>query len=343
MVVSERAQAPAKPQPRPSVALNQMLLGNRVQQAIYVAAKLGVADELVDGPRPIDDLARAVGANADALGRLLRALVGVGIFSDEGDGVFGLTPIADLLRSGTRESKRAFALWSGGLSYELFGALEYSVRTGEPAFDELFGMPFFDYLNEHADVGQLFDEFMARQTAPLSPLLAEYDLTGVGTVVDVGGGHGNLIAGMLATHPELRGILVDVPRVIEAASALEGRLGDRFSAVVGDILESVPSGGDLYLLKHIVHGLDDETAARVLTNCRKAMNDDGRVLLVEFVMPEGNDPHPARLMDLLMLVGGPGRERTEAEFHGLLANAGLTATRFETTKYLFSLIEARPA
>jgi hypothetical protein len=332
----------AKPM-SPGRALSQMLLGNRVQQAVYVAAKLGVADLLADGPLPVEELARGAGAHPDGLRRLLRALASFGVFAEDDDGRFRSTPIADLLRSGTRESKRAFALWSGGVSYQLFGSLEYSVVTGKPAFDHLFGMEFFEYLEQNPDVGSLFDEFMSRQTAPMGPVLAGYDLAGVDTVVDVAGGRGELLAAVLSAHPKMRGVLLDHARAIEGAAKVLQVAGvaDRCTTVCGDYRRSVPPGGDAYLLKNVVHGLDDDAAVSVLTNCRTAMNSGGRVVLVEFVIPPNNDPFPGKLMDLLMLVGSHGgRERTQPEFRALLAASGLHLTNIMTTKYAYSVIEA---
>ncbi len=328
----------------PGQIMTQMLLGNRVQQAIYVAAKLGIADLLVDGPKSSGELAHATGAHPGALYRLLHVLTGYGIFASDDQQRFELTPLASLLRDGTRNSKRAFALWSGGLSYELFGALEYSVMTGRPAINHIHGMDFLDYLAQNPEVGNLFDAFMSRQTAPLGPVLAAYDFTGVNTIVDVGGGRGELLVAILNAHPTMRGILIDTPRVIQDTKCfLEGAgIADRCTLVGGDIFESVPGGGDAYILKSVIHGVDDDMAARLLTNCRKAMNPSGKLLLVEIVMPSGNEPSPGKLMDLLMLVGSYGRERTEEEFRSLFSAAALRTVKILTTKYVYSVIEGGP-
>jgi SAM-dependent methyltransferase len=232
------------------------------------------------------------------------------------------------------------------VSYQLFGALEYSVLTGEPAFDYLFGMEFFEYLAQNPEVGILFDEFMSRQTAPVGPVVAAYDFSGANAVVDVGGGRGELLAAILSAHPTLKGVLVDHSRVIQDAKRVLEAAGvaDRCATVCGDIFESVPHGGDAYILKSVVHDLNDDDAARLLRNCHRAMNDGAKLLLVEFVMPPGNDPFPGKLMDLLMLVGSHGgRERSEAEFRMLFAAAGLRLTNIMPTKYAYSVIEARAA
>jgi SAM-dependent methyltransferase len=332
------------PGERPGAVLHRLLLGNRIQQAVHVAARFGLADLLADGPRTVADLAAAANLHAGALRRLLRVLASFGVFAECEDGRFELTPVAELLRTGTRESRHAFAIWSGHPSYELFGALDYSVQTGKPAFDKVYGSEFYEYLAQHPEVGAVFDQFMARQTAPMGPVLAARDLGGVRSIVDVGGGRGELLAALLAAHPDVRGILVDQPRTLSGCDTVLGRAGvaGRCTVRAGDYTEAVPSGGDLYLLKNIVHGFDDEQAARILANCRRAMAPGGRVLMVEFVIPPGNDPFPGKLMDLLMLVGSHGgRERTEPEFRALCAAAGLTLADVQTTKYAYSVLEAR--
>lgn len=330
------------PAPSPARALAQMVVGNQVQQAIYVAVKLGIADALDGEPVAVDDLAQVTNADPDALFRLMRALAGFGIFAPEGERQFSLTPLGALLRRDHPQSVHSFALWSGGVSYQAFGGLEESVRTGGPAFERIFGMEFFDYLSSHPESGTVFDEMMSRHTAPIAPGIAEYGLAGVETVVDVGGGRGDLIAALLAEHPDLHGIVFEQPRLCTSTAGRlrDAGVADRCEVVSGDIFESVPSA-DAYVLKSVVHGLGDDEAARVLENCRRAMRPGGVVLLVEMLMPAGNDPGPARLMDLLMLVGCHGRERTEAEFSELLSSAGFTLTAITPTKHAYVVIEAR--
>jgi hypothetical protein len=334
------ANAPVMP---PRRVLAQMLVGNQVQQAIYVAAKLGIADLLKSGPKEISELARAAGAHQDSLYRLLRALTGFGVFSELEPGCFELTPVAALLETGT--SGCSFALWSGGVNYQVFGGLEYSVRTGKPAFEHLFGMEFFDYLHANPQTGKLFDELMSWHTEPVAAAVAAHDFTGADILVDVGGGRGELLAAVLKAHPAKQGVLADHPRVAQTAQRYLEAAGvaNRSRIVCGDIFESVPSGGGVYLLKSVLHGLGDDRAERLLANCHEAMTDNAKLLLVEFVMPKTNDAFPGKLMDLLMLVGGPGRERTESEFRQLLAAAGFRLTNIQTTKYAYSLIQAEKA
>lgn len=331
------------PAVNPRRSLAQIMVGNQVQQAVYVAARLGIADAVKGGPLCSGDISKIVGAHSDPLYRLLRVLASFGIFAEDSEGRFGLTPAAELLRKGTPSC--AFVLWSGGLSYRVFGALEHCVRTGEPGFEHLFGMEFFDYLNSNPEVGRLFDEAMSWHTSPIAPVIAGLDYSGVNTIVDVAGGRGEVLAAILRAHPFLRGVLVDHPRVIEGArSRLEAAgVADRCTIVGSDVLRSVPAGGDAYLLKSVVHGLGDNDAVQLMVNCRKAMGAGGKLLLVEFVLPPGNDPFPGKLMDLLMLVGGKGRERTKDEFAMLFANAGLKISSIQGTNSPYSIIEASVA
>lgn len=325
----------------PRKALSQMLVGNQIQQAIYVAAKLGIADLLIDGPQASEALAQASGAHPRSLYRLLRALASFGVFRENEDNCFELTPIGSLLRHDAGGAARAFALWSGGVSYQTFGGLEFSVMNGRPAFEQIYGLEFFDYLNQTPETGNLFDELMSWHTAPLAPIVAAYDFSGVHTIVDLGGGRGELMTAILSAHSRLRGILVDHTRVVPSARRVLKAAGveDRCTILCGDIVESVPCGGDMYILKSVVHGLDDKTAVLLLKNCAQAMNKGARLLLIEFIMPPGNEPFPAKLMDLLMLVGCYGSERSAAEFHSLFAAAGFRLTSITTTKYGYSLIE----
>jgi O-methyltransferase domain/IclR helix-turn-helix domain len=323
--------------------IGEMLVASQVQQAVHVAARLGVADVLGDGPRPVREIADATGAHAPSLHRLLRALAGVGFTEEDEDGRFGLTALGRLLREDEPGSMRPFALWSGGVGYQAFGGLEESVRTGEPAFERIFGSEFFDYLGRHRESGAIFDAMMSRHTAPVARDVATAcDFRRVTTLVDVGGGTGELLARILQGHPGLRGVLVDQERVLEGAADALARAGvaERCRIEAADIAHAVPSGGDVYLLKSVLHGLDDDAAGRILRNCEAAMNRDARVVLVEFVVPRGNDPHPSKLMDLLMLIGCHGRERTEDEFRRLLAGAGLELAAVTPAKNGYSVLQA---
>ncbi|MEV6599823.1 methyltransferase [Actinoplanes sp. NPDC051346] len=332
------------PAPTTSAAqtLSRLLVGNQLQQAVYVAARLGIADELRDGPRDSTELAESVGAHPDALHRLLRALAGHGILAADGERRFSLTPLGEQLRSDNPRSVLPFALWSGGVSYQAWGALEHSVRTGEPAFENLFGQEFFTYLAEHPESGAVFDEMMSRHTVPVAAAIAGYDLAGVEVIVDVGGGHGELLAAILKNRPDIRGVLVEQARVLDDARRVFARAGvaERCDAVIGDIHQDLPAA-DVYVLKSVVHGLPDDESVEVLANCRRTLLPGGRLLIVEFVLPTGGGPSPALLMDLLMLIGCHGRERTAEDFAKLLGAAGLRLAGITSTKHGYSVIEGR--
>jgi len=326
----------------PTKVLAQILGGNLLQQAVYVATRLGIPDLLAAGPRCGDDLAAITGVDPSSLRRVLRALAAQGIFAEVEDGAWTLTPAAALLRADAPGSWRPFALWSGGVSYQACGGLEWSVRTGRPAFERIFGAEFFDYLARNPDSSEIFDEMMAWNTSPVAPILAARDWSGVRTVVDVGGGRGDLLAAILAANPGLRGVLVEHPRLGPRAGAFldASGVGDRCEFVACDFTDCDPPEGDVYLLKCVVHGLDDQAAARLLGRCRRSSDGRACVLLVEFLIPPGNDPFPGKGMDLLMMVGCRGRERTEAEFRTLLAEAGFRLASCTDARNGYSVIEA---
>lgn len=326
--------------PSPARALAQLLLGNQLQQALFVAAKLGIADLVRDGPKSCDELAAAADADPASLFRLLRALAAHGIFAVDDDGRIGLTPLAEPLQSGTPQSVRSFALWSGGVSYRAFGGLEWSVRTGMPAFETIFGSEFFAFLEEDEESGAIFREMMSRHTRPVAAALAAHDLAGIETIVDVGGGSGEVLAAILAAHPTLRGVLAERPHVLDRAREVFRQAGvdDRCTAVGIDILDDVPPG-DAYVLKSVLHGLADDEAVRVLTNCARRLAPSGAVLVVELALLEGNVFSPGTLMDLLMLVGCRGRERTAAELGELFAAAGLALRGVTPAKHGYVIVE----
>ena len=325
------------------VALLRMMTGYWISKALNVAAELGVADLLRDGPRSSDELAGACGAHPAALYRLLRALAGVGVFTELDGRRFALTPLAELLRSDVPGSMRALARMYGSEQYRAWDGLLESVRTGEPAFDRTFGASYFDYLGRNPDAGAVFNEAMTGWTTQVADAVVEaYDFTGVNTVVDVGGGHGLLLATILRAHPSMRGALFDLPHVVAGAGPLLEAAGvaDRCVTVGGDFFASVPEGGDAYLLAQILHDWDDERCRPILENCRRAMRPDGRVLVVEQVLPPANEPSLGKWLDLHMLVLLTGRERTEAEYGALLEAAELELTRVIPTSSGAGIVEA---
>jgi hypothetical protein len=326
----------------PQQQMSRMLTGYWISQALYVAAKLGLADLLKDGQRSADDLASATKTHPKSLHRLLRALASLGVFSEDDRRQFSLTPLADCLRSDIPGSQRSLAIMTGEEHYHAFGHLLYSVQTGRIAFDKLYGMPVFDFLQHHPDQAKIFDEAMVgvhgRETATM---LDAYDFSGIRVLTDVGGGNGSVITAILRRHPAMRGVLFDLPGVVERAKAniQAAGVGERCQAVGGSFFETVPAGSDAYLLRHIIHDWDDEKATRILQNVHRGMHKDGKLLVVESVIPPGNDPCSAKLLDLAMLVIPGGQERTEAEYRKLYGAAGFRLTRIIPTQAGVSVIE----
>jgi SAM-dependent methyltransferase len=327
-----------------SAAMMGLITGYWVSQAVGVVARLGVADELAAGPRDRNDLARAVGADTEALYRVLRLLASLGVFNEVSPGSFSLTPLGDTLRSDSPGSVRNFAITETAPGHWLpWGRLHESVRTGQPMAREALGMELFEWYSKDPDEAGYFSAAMGNLAAlAASELVRVYDFSGVRTVVDVGGAHGVLLAAVLRANPAARGILFDVPHVIATAgdAVAAAGLSGRCELMSGDFFEVVPEGGDLHLLKQVVHDWNDERAARLLQNCHGALTRDGKLLLVEMVIPSDNRPSPAQAMDLNMLVLLGGQERTGEHFERLLRAAGFRLERIIPTDSPFSVIEA---
>lgn len=330
----------------PRTALGQMLFGVQVRQVLFVAARLGIADLLAEGPRSAAELASRSGADEAALYRVLRALCAIGIFSWLGDGRFELTPLGQLLRSGVHGSLRAVAGHSieGGRA---FAELLHSVRTGEPAFNRAFGVSLFDYLAQEPDVGISFDGSMESRTVGVADAtLAAYDFSRYRTVVDVGGGTGVFLMALLAAYPAVRGVILERPAVAERARRriTAAGFGERCTVTEGDFFDSVPPGGDAYVLSRVIHDWDDERASAILVACRDAMSDGAKLVLLEAVVPtDAIPPLETAMFDINMLVMTGGRERTEAEFRALFASAGLRLTRIIESGTPVSVIEGTAA
>jgi hypothetical protein len=326
----------------------QLITGRWIAQALYAAATLGVADHLKDGPQPADALARAVGAHPGALHRLLRALASLGVFQQDAQNRFALTPLGETLRSDVPHSLRGFARMTGmPATWQAWGEVLHSVKTGQSAFEHVHGQNGFEYFAGHPDAAAIFDAAMTNFSAMVLPVvLASYDFAPFRLVVDVAGGRGHLLAAILAAHPSAQGILFDLPHVAEGARQLLAGAGlsERSQVVTGDFFQGLPAGGDVYLLKHIIHDWDDERAQRILESCRGAMGPTGRVLVLEMVIPPGDEPFFGKLLDLEMLVITPGgRERLAAEYQALLERAGLRLNRIIPTESPISIIEGVPA
>lgn len=340
----------AKPRPaRAQQASNTMVLmnltaGKWVSQAIAVAAELGIADLLKDGAKSAATIARAVNASEDGVYRLLRALASVGLFAETGERRFRLTPLGKLLRTDSPEALGGYARFVGHEStWRPWGELRHGVRTGEPAFDQVFAMPIFEYFAKMPEAAAIFDAAMTSiSTFESKAVLAAYDFSGVGTLVDVAGGHGLLITAILKANRKMGGVLFDLPLVTAGASALFQKRGiaDRCQIVSGDFFVSIPEGGDAYIMKHIIHDWDDERAIQILKNCYRAMRPGGKVLIVDAVIPPGNAAHFGKLLDLEMLVLTPrGRERTRVEFQDLLKRSGFRLRRVVPTETHLSVVE----
>ncbi len=332
----------------PQAALIQMILGRWVTHMIYAAAKLNLADHLAAGPLPPADLAACTGMHGPSIYRLLRALASVGIFAEDAQGRFANTPLSEPLRSGVPGSLRGVAIMFGTEFNVLAWAdLMRSLETGEPAFPRVHGKPIFEYFAEHPEMSRIFEEAMTSFSQVTIPaVLASYDFSGISTLVDVAGSHGSVLAAILQTYPQMRGILFDMPSLMPGAQKYLAEQGvdGRNSFVGGDFFVSVPEGADAYLLKHILHDWDDPRCVTILKNCRRAMSPNGRVLAVDAVIEPGNAPALGKLLDMEMLVVTEGGfERTETQFRALFDAAGLRLARVVPTPSPFSIIEGVPA
>lgn len=335
--------------------LLRLAFGAQAAQVVYVAAKLGLADLLKDGPRVTADLAAATDANVAALRRLLRSLVSLGVCTEMAGDRFVLTAIGEYLRSDRPDSVQPRAILNTEVLQPIWGELLHTVRTGEAGDARVFGMSFWEYLGSHPETGALFDRTMASYARyRVGPSVAAYDFGQFGTIVDVGGGNGALLIEILRTYPRPRGIVFDLPAVAERAKQhiAAADLADRCVAVGGSALKSVPGGGDAYILCNFLINMGDAEAVEILRHCRESMVAGGKVLLVEPVMPAGGEPtDPYKFwdttaIDLTMLsINGAGgwRVRTADEFRTLLKASGLTLTAIIPTSSSVSLIEAQPA
>ncbi len=335
---------------RSTTALKQYLMqlatGFELSACMYVAARLNIADRLAGGPRPVEALAAETETNADGLYRVLRALVSIDVFSEPQPRTIALSPAAELLRRDVAGNIHALVLWSTNpFLLHVTSDLLHSVETGKPAIEHLYGKPAFECFASMPELAYAFNEGMTAISADLAPaVLDAYDFSGVGTLMDVAGGHGYFLCQALKRHPQMKGILLDQPSVVEGAKCVlcDMQVEDRCQPVGGNFFEHIPAGADAYYLQHIVHDWNDEAALKILRNVRQALagRPHGRLIVVDMVVPEDSRPHPAKLLDLLMLMFPGGRERTEQEWRELLAKAGFTITRIVPTKAPDSVIEA---
>ena len=316
-------------------------------RALYAATALDVADALVGGAKGIGELAAAVGAHAPSLYRVLRVLAASGIFREEEGRRFSNTPLSELLRADVPGSLRDLVLLFGDeTSWRSWEGILHAVRTGEAPFEHLYGEKFFDFLQDHADTAAMFDRAMASASTTTNAAVVEAcDFSGLGTMMDVAGGTGSALCSILKATPDLRGIVFDLPHVAQRARefiAAQG-LADRCEFAGGSFFEAVPAGAGAYFMKHILHDWGDAECGKILGACRKAMSGEARLLICERIVPTGNEPSSAKLIDLhMMMTNHGGKERTEKEYRELLAAAGLRIERVIPTSTPWSVIEARP-
>jgi hypothetical protein len=330
--------------PPPQMVVLQMIMGYWVSQSIYAAARLGIADLLKDQPKPYTELAVSTESHAPSLFRLLRALASVGILQETESGVFALTALGEVLQSDVPNSVRDVSIMMGDPEhYDSWGNILHSVKTGQSGFEGLHGKNIFEYYAQNPEPAAVFDRAMTSFSSVENAAIAtEFDFSGINTLVDVAGGHGSTLLSILRKNPGMKGILFDQADVIERAAALLTHEPDanRCQLASGSFFESVPAGGDAYTLKHILHDWDDERAIAILKRCHEAMNDRGRVLVIEQVIPPGNDPFLGKLLDVNMLVMCPGgKERTETEYQQIFEAAGFRLNRIVPTSAIVSVVE----
>ena len=334
----------------PQVKMLQMMNAYRLSQSISVAAKLGIADLLADGAKSSEELAQATGTHAPSLYRLLRSLASFEIFSEDESGLFKLTPRAALLQTEVPGSIRGYASIIGDKwHWDMWGGILHSVKTGETAFENLNGMEFQEYYNQNPEVAKNFDAAMVSVLGMTDEAIVNnYDFSSTGKVVDIGtgGGDGNLIVSILKKYPTIQGIFFDLPsRTEQALPIVEGSgVGDRCEVMAGDVLESFPVGANAYILKNLVHDYDDERAVKLLKNCREAIAENGKLLVVEMVIPPGNEMSLGKIVDVEALIMTAGAiERTEEQYRDLLESAGFKLTKVMSSRGPMNIIEAVPA
>jgi hypothetical protein len=331
------------------MVLYQLATAHYLSQALYVAATLGIADHLADGPKSHEELAKETATHAPSLRRVLRLLAGVGVFSEEADERFGLTPVGSFLRTGPGSSRASVRLFGGPAVWTSWGDLLETVRTGEAALPRVFRMDSFDYFANHPEEAAIFDEAMGSFTAMAAvAVAAAYDFSSMRAIIDLGGGEGALLTGILRGNPHLRGTVFDLPRLAEGARRQIAAAGltDRYEFVGGDFFASVPAGFDAYVLKHVIHDWDDAHAIRILGSVRRATGPTAKLLIVEGVYPLRIDVSPesrgAAANDVNMLVCTGGRQRSQREFEELFRAAGFRLARIVPTR-MTPVIEGVPA
>jgi hypothetical protein len=324
--------------------MQTMLAGHFVSQCLHVAAVLGLADLIAQGNETVEQIAQATGCHQPSLNRLLTTLASLDVFTRDAMGRLRLTSLGDTLRSDVQVSLRDKALFEiSEPVWRAWGSCLASVRTGRPSFHQVYDATLWQYLAQHSEIAAIFNRFMTAQSKlHNTALLESYDFSGIGTLIDVGGGYGSTLAAVLAQYPDMRGILFDLPEVVASAEKLEtSRFSDRCDVVGGDMLSSIPPQGDAYIIKRVMMDLTDDKVARVLENCIAVMGSRSKILVIDPLIPEGTTPHPNRLVDLLMMNVSGGRCRTEEQFRELFQESGLMLSRVIATPSPNSILEGR--
>jgi hypothetical protein len=329
--------------PEPLQKIMGMISGYWTSQVLYVAAKLGLADLLKEGPKSAEELASSTQTHPRSLYRFLSSSASLGLFAEDEQRRFSLTPLSDWLRSDVPGLQRATAVIVGDLLYRAWAELLYSVQTGRVAFEKVHGLPFFEYLSQNPEPASVFDEAMAMHGWATTAILEAYAFSGIRVLADIGGGNGSALTTILKKYPDMQGILFDLPGVVERAkpNLQAAGVADRCQVIGGSFLGAVPTGADAYLMRHVIHDWDDENSAKILKNIYRSMGKDGKLLIAEYVIPPDNMPSVARGSDLVMLVISGGQERTEEEFRALYERAGFCLTRIVPTKVGICVIEGR--
>jgi hypothetical protein len=336
-----------RPQAQDFERMMQLSTGLVFTAALQPIARMKIADLLASSPLPVSQLAAQSATNPDALYRVMRLLASVGVFTESPGKVFGLTPMSELLREGVPGSLRDMILWiTNPFHFQVHGEMGHSVRTGQPAVEKVYGKPAFEAIFGNPEVAYDFNMAMTCFSRRIAPAVLEaYDFSGIGTLMDVAGGHGAILCEILSRYPQMQGILFDMPNVVEEANChiCSLKMDQRCQTISGDFFEQIPPGADAYYMQHIIHDWNDERCLKILANCRQALEGraNGRLLIADSVVPENSDPHPSKWLDLEMLLMPGGRERTRPEWEALFAKAGFEITGMFPLKTAETLIEAR--
>ena len=337
-----QAQTAEQPGPPPQAIIMQMAMGAMITQAIGVATKLGVAEVLSGGAKHIDDIAVATGAHSPSLYRILRSLASLGVFTETEPRTFANTSISDVLRAGIPGSMyNSMIFMAEPWHYNVWGNMLHSAKTGETAWRATYDEEVFDWYSKNPEASEIFNGCMSELSAGAAPaIVAGYDFSGIDTLADIAGGHGFLLAQIVKANPNMKGILFDMEHVVAGAGEIleQHVVADRVQTASGDFFQEVPPA-DAYIMKHIIHDWDDERAIAIIQSIHRAMIGDGKLLLAEMVIPEGNQPHPGKMLDLEMLTSPGGLERTADEYAKLFERAGFKLNRIVPTMSPFSVIE----